>query len=86
MSTHTETLLKHTEAYPDLSTPCVTLAYSQPCHILSPTIFEALIRHIQNPHHWALFSNIQTYLEACATFAYAETWHTRNPGICRPLP
>ena len=29
----------------------------------------------------ALFSHIQEYSEPCATLAYAETWHIRNPGI-----
>ena len=53
--THIETLLRHIQAY---SAPFGTLASSQPCHILSPSIFrtggwfkpcETLTRHIHSP-------------------------------------
>ena len=69
--------------------PCVTLAYSQPCHILSPSLFrtkglfktcETLTRHIQNP----TVSHIA--LQPCATLAYVETCYTQNSGIFRTLP
>ena len=29
---------------------------------------------------------IQPYSEPCTTLAYAENWHTENPGIFRTLP
>ena len=38
------------------------------------------------PCHRALFSHIQEYSENCAMLAYAEMWHTRNPGTLRTLP
>ena len=50
-------------------------AYLKPCH-----------QAYSEPCHRALFSHIQTYSELCATLAYAETWHTQNPGIFRTLP
>ena len=77
------------------SPPCVTLAYSQLCHILSPSIFrtEGLLNTLSNndqaysePCHKAVLSHIQAYSEPCATLTYAETWHTRNPGTCITLP
>ena len=74
------------------SAPCVTLSYSQPCHIMSPRgIFrtrglfkpcEMFTWHIQNPD----MGIIQPYLEPYATLAYAKTWYTQNPGIFRILP
>ena len=73
------------------SAPCVTLAYSQPCHIVSPGIFrtgrlskpcEKFTRHIQNP----AMGITQPYSEPYATFAYAKTWPTQNPGIFKTLP
>ena len=73
---------------------CLTLAYSQPCHILSPDIFRTddlykTLWKVHQPHsepcHRALFSHIQAYLEPYATLVYVKTWHTRNPGIFRPL-
>ena len=76
---HIETLSKHIQAY---SAPCATLAYSQPCHILSPGIFrtERLFKTLRNidqvysePCPRALFSHIKAYSEPCATLAYAET-------------
>ena len=79
------------------SAPYVTLAYSQPCHILSPGIFttRGLFKTLSNvdqasrhsdPYHRPLFNHTQAYLEPCATLAYAETCHTWNPGIFRTLP
>ena len=71
------------------------LAYSQPCHILSPPIFRigGLFKTLSivdqtysEPCHRASFSHIQAYSEPCATLAYAETRHTQNPGIFRTLP
>ena len=76
------------------SAPCVTLAYSQPCHILSPDIFRTggLFKTLWNvdqansePCHVALFRHIQAYSEPCATFTYAKTWHNWIPGIFRIL-
>ena len=46
------------------------LVYSQPSHILNPVIR-------------VLFSYIQV---SCATLAYAQTWHARNPVIFRTFP
>ena len=75
ISTHIEILLRHIQAYLVLF---VTLAYSQPIHILSPGIFrtrgpevylkpcETLTRHIQNPaigHHSAILWNIQNHMQ-----------------------
>ena len=98
-------LLRHFYAYWDIikaylliqgySAPCVTLAYSQPCHILSLGIFitRGLFETLRNvdqayaePRYRALFSHIQAYSEPSATLANAETWYTRNPGIFRTLP
>ena len=89
--THSETLFRFIQAY---STPCVTLAYWQPCHILSLGIFRigSLFQTLWNVDqaysehcHRTLFSHIQTYSEPCATLAYAETWPNRNPGKFRTL-
>ena len=72
--------------------PCVTLAYSQPCHILSSGIFrtKGLFKTLWNvdqaysePCHRALFRHIQTSSQPCAKLAYAETWYTRNSRIFR---
>ena len=74
---------------------CVTLAYSQPSHILSPCIFRTgkLFKTLWNvdhvysePCHRVLFSHIQKYSVPCATLECAETFHTRNPRIFRTLP
>ena len=80
-----------------LSTLCntVQLTYLQTCHIMSPGIFwtgglfKTLWNHDQaylEPCHRALICHIQSYSEPCVTLAYAETSHTRNPGIFRTLP
>ena len=84
LSTYTQALFfLLIQAY---SAPCVTLAYSQTCHILSPDIFKTKgsFKSLWNvdqaylePCRGALFSHIQAYSEPCATLAYAETWHTR---------
>ena len=77
------------------SAPSVTLAYSQPCHILNSGIFktEVLFKTLSKvdqaysePCHKTLFSHIQAYPEPCAMLAYAETWNTWNPGIFRTFP
>ena len=69
---------------------CVTLTYSQPWDIFNTGIFrtQSLFKTLQNidqtylkPCHRGLFSHIQTNSERCAMLAYAETWHTQNPGI-----
>ena len=76
------------------SAPCVALAYSWPCHIRSHGIFRIgdFFKNLSNfdqayseTCHRALISHIQAYSELCATLAYAETLHTRNPGIFRTL-
>ena len=81
-------MFRRIQAY---SAPCVTLADSQPCHIVSPGIFrtgrlskpcEKFTRHIQNP----AMGITQPYSEPYATFAYAKTWPTQNPGIFKTLP
>ena len=74
---------KDNQAYWDIvkaySAPCVTLAYLQPCHILSRGIFRtgSLFKTLWNvdqgclePCHSALFSHIQGYSESCETLAY----------------
>ena len=90
----TEILLRHTQAYSVYLAPSVTLAYSEFCHILSPSIFRTgdLFKTLRNvdhaylePCHRALIRHIQGHSKPCGTFAYAETWHTRNPGIFRTL-
>ena len=72
----------------------VTLLLSQPCHILSSNMLKTgnLLKTLwkvdqaySETCHWILFSHIQAHLEACATLAYIETSHTRNPGIFRTL-
>ena len=74
-------LLRHIHAH---SAPCVTLAYSQHCHILSVGIFrtagllkpcETLTRHIQNPPtgpYSAIFKHIQNL---------RQRFHLQKPGI-----
>ena len=92
---------RHIYAYSDINkaslgllSTCVTLAYSQPCHILSSSIFRTggLLETLWNveqaysePCHRALLC-IQAYSESCAMLAYAKTWHTWNPGIFRTFP
>ena len=52
-------------------------------------LFKTLWNHDQaylEPCHRALICHIQSYSEPCVTLAYAETSHTRNPGIFRTLP
>ena len=60
---------------------CIHLAYSQPCHILSPDIFRTggLFKTLENidqaysqPCHRALFSHIQAYSEPYAMLAYVK--------------
>ena len=77
------------------SAPFVILAYSHSCHILNPGIFRtgSLFKALWNVDqtyselcHRASFSHIQAYSEPCATLAYTETWHIRNPGMFRTLP
>ena len=94
--THIETLFKaHSGLFRHIQHPALTLTYSKLCQILSPGIFRtrALFKTLWNidktysePCHKALFSHIQAYSEPCTTLAYAETWHTQNPGIFRTLP
>ena len=94
--THIETLLRLIfrliQAH---SAPWVTIAYSQPGHILSPGIFRVgrLFKSLWNvdqaysePCYGALFSHIQAYSEHYANLTHAETWHTQNLGIFRNLP
>ena len=65
------------------SAPCVTLAYSQPCHVLNPGIVRTgyLFKTLWNvdqaylePCYRALFSHIQAYSELCATRVYDLTY------------
>ena len=42
--------------------------------------------NILNPVYYRKFRHVLAYSEPCAMLAYAETWHTRNPGIFRTLP
>ena len=84
LSTYTQALFfLLIQAY---SAPCVTLAYSQHCHILSLDIFrtEGSFKSLWNvdqaylePCRGALFSHLQAYSEPCGTLPYAETWHTQ---------
>ena len=89
---HYEGIFRLIQVY---SAPCVAIAYFQPWHVLSPTIFRTrgLFKILWNvdkaysePCLRALFSHIQTYSELCRTLVYPETWHTQNPGIFRTLP
>ena len=89
---HSYDIFRLIQAY---SGPCVTFAYSQPCHILRPSIFRtvSLFKTLWNvdhaylePCYRALFSHIHVYSEPFATLVYTETWHTRNRGILRTLP
>ena len=92
--THIQTLLRHNLAYSSIFL-CVTLAYLQPCQILSHSIFRTrgLFKSLWNVDqtysescHWALFSHIQGYSQPCGTLAYGETGHIRNPEIFRTFP
>ena len=83
------------------SAACVTLTYSQPCHIPNHGILRTggIFKTLQNfdqafsePCHsqkeqfiQAIFSHIQVYSEPCVTLAHAEAWHIRNPGIFKPF-
>ena len=86
-------VLRHISAYPDIiktfrlilanSAPCVTLAYSQPCHILNLGIFRtgSLFKTLSNvdqaysePCHRALFSHIQAQ-------NLVQRLHMQKPGI-----
>ena len=67
----------------------------QPLHVLSPGVFRtgSLFKTLWKVDqvyselcHRTLFKHIQADPEPYATFAYAETWHTRNPGIFKTLP
>ena len=89
---HFKGIFRLIQAY---SAPCVTITYSQPCHILHPTIFRTrgLFKALWNvdqaysePCHTVLFSHIHAYSEPCAMLAYAETWYTWNHGIFKTLP
>ena len=75
-------IFKFIQAY---SAPCVTLTYSQTCHILRHGIFrtEGLLKTLWNidqaysePCHRASLSHIQAQSEPYVTLAYAETWHS----------
>ena len=57
--------------------PCVTLAYSEPCHIQNPGIFRTqdIFR--------TLSRHILAYSECCVTLAYWVPWHIQNVGIFR---
>ena len=94
-------LLRHTHKYWGIfrliqayTAPCVTLVYSQPCHILSPGIFRTgcLFKTLwvadqaySELWHRASFSQIQTYSELSAALAYAETWHIRILEYSEPF-
>ena len=51
--------------------PCLTLGYSEPCHIQNPGIFRTLSRYIL------------AYLECCVTLAYWEPCHIQDFVIFR---
>ena len=80
--THIETLLRHIQAY---SAPCVTLAYSQPCHILNPDISRTagVFKTMRNVD--------QTYLKLChrhysTIFRHIQNLvYIQNTCICRNL-
>ena len=57
--------------------PCVTLAYSEPCHIQNPGIFK-----IQDIFR-TLSRHILAYSEYCATVAYSKPCHIQNFPISR---
>ena len=82
------------------SAPCVSLTYSQACHILSPGIFRtggifknlwnfdqacSELCHSQNTL-FMHYSAIPGILEPCVTLAYEETLHIWKPGAFRTLP
>ena len=85
--THIETLLRHIQAYSDIFSTLYNHLYLQPRHTLNPSIFRTgdLFKTLRNVDQ-AYSSHIQVYSEHCVTLAYAETWHTQNPGIFRTLP
>ena len=59
--------------------PCVTLAYSEPCHIQNSGIFWTQNIFKTLPKH------ILAYLERCVALAQWKPWHIRNFGIFRML-
>lgn len=73
-------LLKHIQAY---SEPCVTLAYSQPCHIPSPGIFKTDGKFKTLRNFDQAYSDI--FLPIVRT-AYLDIFRTLyNSCICRNL-
>ena len=58
--------------------PCVTLAYSEPCHVQNPGIFRT-----QNV--LKTLSRHMAYSERCVTLAYGEPCHIQNFAIFRFL-
>ena len=59
--------------------PCVTLAYSEPCHVQNPGIFRT-----QNIFR-TLSMHIMAYSECCVTLGYQEPCHIQNFAIVRIL-
>ena len=75
----------------------VTLCYvlHQPSHMMSLSIIKTggVFKTLWNvdqtylePCHRALFSHLQAYSEPRATFGYAETSHTQDPGTFGNIP
>ena len=60
---------RHIKAYLE---PCVTLAYSEPCHIQTPGIFRT--QDIFRTRSW----HILVYSERCLTLPYWEPSHIQN--------
>ena len=72
--------------------PCVTSAYSQPCHIQNPRIFRTggLFKTLWNMDqtylkscHRVLFSHIKTYSALCKprNLANSESWNIQNLSL-----
>ena len=68
-------IFSHIVAYLE---PCVTLAYSEPCHFQNPGIFR-----IQNI--LKTLSRHMAYSERCVTLAYGEPCRIQNFAIFRFL-
>ena len=69
-------IFRHIVAYLE---PCVTLTYSEPCHIQNPGIFRTqdIFR--------TLSRHILTYSKRCVTFAFWELCHIQKFAIFRIL-
>ena len=65
-------IFSHIVAYLE---PCVTLAYSEPCHIQNPSIFKTWDAFRTSSRH------IPAYSECCVTLVYWKPYHIQHFAI-----